>query len=316
MDPLAAGLHAGDPEQLSVSAVFPRLKQAERRSGSLALAALRSRFRKERERAGRDAGPRKLFSLRRGLGALPEAIAHRLAGRVFLGERAEAVQRGPAGMFRVLLSGRCGARAVTARSVVVALPAYAAGALLDRFDPDVAETLARISHPPLAVVFLGYRSGAVAHPLDGAGVLAPAVENRDILGLLFSSTLFPGRAPPGHVALTAFVGGARAPRLALLPPQDLRELAHREARELLGVGAAPVLARTRCWRHGLPQPGLDHAQRLDGIAAFESAHEGLFLTGNYFSGVGTAACIRQALATAQRVARHLAARPGSARRVA
>src|SRR3989304_8805377 len=102
-----------------------------------------------------------------------------------------------------------------ADSVVVALPAYAAANILDGLDRRVAETLAQISHPPLAVVYLGYRANAIAHPLDGLGVLMPAIEKRNVLGILFSSTLYPGRAPAEHVALTAFVGGARQPPPAL-----------------------------------------------------------------------------------------------------
>jgi oxygen-dependent protoporphyrinogen oxidase len=192
--------------------------------------------------------------------------------------------------------------------VVIALPAYAVAPILCRLDLRAAETLAQISHPPLAVVFLGYRAHAVPHPLDGAGVLTPAVEGRDVLGMLFSSTLFAGRAPPGCIALTAFVGGARQPQLALLKPDELQDLAHDEVRRLLGARAAPVLARTRCWRRGLPQPGLDHAQRIAEVAALEGGHPGLFFTGNYFSGVSTVACIRQASGTAQRVEHYLASR--------
>ena len=99
-------------------------------------------------------------------------------------------------------------------------------------------------------------------------------------------------------------------------PDELIALVHREVRQLLGGRAAPLIARTHCWRYGLPQPGLDHAQRLGGIAACETEHAGLFLTGNYFSGVSTAACIEQAASTARRVEHYLAARSERARRAA
>lgn len=316
MDPLAAGLYAGDPEQLSMCAVFPQLKQLERRHGSVVLGALESRLPRVGQRAPRYCRARTLFSLRGGLGSLPWAIAQRLAGRVLLGQRVASLRRAPAHGYRVLVRDGAARHTLTARSVVVALPAYAAAAILDPLDPRASETLATLDHPPLAVVFLGYRADAIAHPLDGAGVLAPSAEKRNVLGILFSSTLFPGRAPPGHVALTAFVGGARAAHLVALAPAELEELAHHEVRELLGGGAAPVLARTRRWRHGLPQPGLDHARRLATIAALEGGHPGLFLTGNYFSGVSTAACIAQALQNAARVERYLDSGPARRLRAA
>lgn len=316
MDPLAAGLYAGDPQQLSVSAVFPQLKRLERCRGSIVLAAIGARLLRDDQSAIYAPGKRKLFSFRQGLGTLPRSLAERLAGRIFPGHRVESVRRGAGGRFRVSVRRGAAAQWVTADSVVVALPAYAAANVLHELDRCVAETLSEISHPPLAVVFLGYRADAIAHPLDGPGVLMPAIEKRNVLGMLFSSTLFPGRAPADHVALTAFVGGARQPQLAMLESDELAALVHGEVRQLLRGRAAPVVARTRCWRRGLPQPGVDHAQRLGRIATGESEHTGLFLTGNYVSGVSSVACIAQAFDTAQRVAQHFARRSACCRRVA
>lgn len=307
MDPLAAGLYAGDPRQLSVSAVFPQLKRLERCHGSIVLGAIGARLRRDGQPAAYGPGKRLLFSFRQGLGVLPRSLAKSLAGRIFPGHRVESVRRGAGGRLRVSVRGGGATQWVMADSVVVALPAYAAANVLDGLDRHAAETLAEISHPPLAVVFLGYRADAIAHPLDGLGVLMPAIEKRGVLGMLFSSTLYPGRAPAEHVALTAYVGGARQPQLAMLGADELAALVNREVRQLLGGRAAPVLVRTRCWRRGLPQPGVDHARRLGRIAAAESEQDGLFLTGNYFSGVSAAACIEQAVGTAQRVEHYLAA---------
>lgn len=316
VDPLVAGIYAGDPHQLSVSAVFPHLKRLERLCGSVILAAARSRLRPGVKPAACDFAKRASFSFREGMGMLPQAIARHLACDLYLNQRVEAVERAAGGEFVVTVRERGVTRSLKADGVVIALPAYAAARTLDRLDARVAGALAEIGHPPLAVVFLGYRARGVAHPLDGAGALTPAVEGRDVLGMLFSSTLFAGRAPPGHVALTVFVGGARQPQLALLQPRELQDLAHDEVRRLLGARAGPVLARTRCWRHGLPQPGLDHARRIAAITALESEHAGLFFTGNYFSGVSTVACIEQATDTAQRVQQYLASSRGRSRQAA
>lgn len=314
MDPLTAGLYAGNPEQLSVSAVFPHLKQLERRHGSVVLAAVAARLRQAAGPAPRDFARRALLSFRGGLGALPRAISRGLAGRILLETRVESVRRAASGGFLVMGRERRAKRSLKADSVVMALPAYAAARVVDRLDAGVAGELAQIEHPPMAVVFLGYRAQALARPLDGAGMLAPAVEARDALGMLFSSTLFAGRAPPGHVALTVFIGGARQPHLALLEPGEITELAHAEARRLLGVREAPVVARVRRWRHGLPQPGLEHAARLNAVVALEREQPGLFFTGNYFCGVSAPACIQQATVTSERVRSYLASASGRKRR--
>lgn len=311
VDPLVGGLFAGDPAQLSVSAVFPQLKRLERHTGSVIGGIIKSRLHHAVERTG---GPerRALSSFREGLGTLPRALTRLLPGRVLLGHRVEAVQHRTTG-YQVRIRRGTDVLWRCADSVIVALPAYAAAAILDPLEPRMAAALAGISHPPLAVAFLGYRAQSIAHPLDGVGALMPAIEGRGVLGVLFSSTLFPGRAPPDHVALTAFIGGARQPQLALLAPRELEELACSEVRQLLGARAAPLIVRTHRWHYGLPQPGLGHARRLREIAAGAPQHPGLFLTGNYFSGVSAAACVQEAFHAAQLAIQHLA-RPEVRRR--
>lgn len=296
-DPLVGGLYAGDPARLSVSALFPQLKSMERAHGSILRGVVAARG---SALSGKyDPRRRKLYSFREGMGTLPGALLRELGGRVRLGARVEGIDPLPGG-FRLRLRRGNEVASLWSGGVVVALPAYAAARALQRLAPTEAAELASLEHPPLAVVALGYRARDVAHPLDGLGVLAPTVERRGVLGVLFSSTLFSGRAPRDHVLLTAYVGGARQPELARLPREDLERLVAQEARELLGARAAPVFASVRYWPRGLPQPGLGHAARMERLRALETAWPGLYITGNYLSGISTAACIDAALATAAR----------------
>lgn len=310
-DPLVGGLYAGDAEQLSTAALFPHLKRLEREHGSLVRGVLAARH---AGRGGFDPAKRRLFSFADGMATLPSRLMGTLAGRVCFGTRVEAIEALREG-FRLKLRQNDCLTTLRARSVVVALPAYAAARALVPLSAEVGEALAGIAHPPLAVVALGFRATDIAHPLDGLGVLTPKVEQRGVLGMLFSSTLFAGRAPDGHVLLTAYVGGARQPELALLPREQLEALVLEEARDLLGARGAPVFSSVRYWRHGLPQPGLGHERRVGALRTLEAEHPGLLITGNYLSGVSTAACIDAAHATACRADMFLRAEiPGSGSR--
>lgn len=295
VDPLVGGLYAGDPERLSAEAIFPQLKRLERESGSIAGGLLHARLRSAGPKAF-DPRRRNLYSFRDGLATLPRELAVELGAAIVTGARVRAIRPTRSG-FRLDVERNT----VSAQSVVVALPAYAAASLLQPIDGAAAQAASEIAHPPLAVAFLGYRAADVAHPLDGLGVLMPRVECRSVLGMMFSSTLFEGRAPPGHVALTAYVGGARQPDLAQLAPEAMAAVVHDEVRSLLGARSAPVFARVRYWRYGLPQPGVDHAQRVGRLRTLEEALPGLFITGNYLNGVSTAACIDAAFTVAQRI---------------
>ena len=298
-DPLVGGIYAGNPENLSMLALLPRLKQLETRYGSVvrgvvarALSGLDPRF---------DPRRRTLFSFRDGMSTLPRQLARSLGRRLISGVRVEEVRPGPDGHFRILMRNRAGATTMHVNGVVVALPAYAAARILASLAANIEPLLASIEHPSLAVVALGYRRPQVAHPLDGLGVLTPAIERRNILGVLFSSTLFAHRAPSDHVLLTAYVGGARQPELAQLPRGELIALVRREASELLGAHGDPVFDSVRYWRYGLPQPDLGHSTRLEALHELEEEYPGLAVTGNYVGGVSTSACIDAAVASAQRL---------------
>ncbi len=295
IDPLVGGLYAGTAETVSMQAVFPSLAEMEYRDGSVTRGALRGR------RAGRRMPGRRLFSWSNGVATLPTALARALGEAVRTGVAVRGLRQVPGG-FRIDTSE---AGTLEVPAVVVATQPHVAAMLLDGVDQDAARVLEQIDAPPLSVIFLGYRREQVRHPLDGLGYLTPSSEDRALTGALFCSTMYPGRAPEGHVALTAYIGGERAPELARLPADDLIALAQREFGELLGVRGSPVVARTQHWSRGLPQYRLGHQDRIARLLAVNERRPGLFVTGNYFQGPGIAACLTQALQTATCVDRHL-----------
>ncbi len=302
MDPLVGGLYGGTLATLSMAAAFPRLVEMERRHGSIARAVLRARL-----NGGQMPG-RRLFSWRDGVGALPRALAGGLGRAVRTGVAVRAI-RPCADGYRIDL-GRDGG--LDARCVLIATQPHVAASLLDGLDSAGAEAAAAISAPPLAVVFLGYRRDQIDHPLDGLGYLAASGEGRAISGALFASTMFADRAPDGHVALAAYIGGARAPERAMLPIAMLIDLARDDFAELLGARGAPVIARARQWPRGLPQYELGHAARATVLGDIGARRPGLYVTGNYLSGVSVAACIERAGETAGRIDHDLAARARAA----
>jgi len=296
VDALVGGLYGGRAEALSMTAVFPALVAMEQRHGSITRGVL----------AGAHAGGRmpgrRLCSWREGVASLPRALAARLAPALRYGV---AVRRITAtrGGFRID-GGRAGT--LEARTVVIATQPHVAAALLDPLDAAAAEAARSTLAPPVAVIFLGYRREQVAHPLDGLGYLACRSQKRPLAGAQFCSTLFPGRAPAGHVAIAGYLAGERSPELAGLEAPALIALARAEFSELLGARGEPVLARVRRWPLGLPQYRLGHGLRAERLLGVGERLPGLFVTGNYLTGVSVAACIEQARATAERVAEHLA----------
>jgi len=285
LNPFVTGIYAGNPKKLSARHAFPQLWASEQQHGSL-LRAQRAAARAPRERRG--AG---IMSFRRGLQALPDALASRLpVGALALRARIEALV--PGASWSVVWNDGAATHTENFDAVIAALPAPALGQL--RFGTLGERPLASldaIDHPPVSALFLGYRREQIAHPLDGFGVLVPEIEPRSILGVLFSSSLFAGRAPAGHVALTVIVGGTRQPEIARQSAEKLLTTITPDLQQLLGVTGAPVFQRHTFWPRAIPQYNLGYEAHLATMASTERAHRGFFIGGQARDGIALPACI-------------------------
>jgi oxygen-dependent protoporphyrinogen oxidase len=238
INPFVAGVYAGNPEQLSVRSAFPKLYALEEKYGGLIKGMIGgARERKRRAEVAKDRA--QMFSFAGGMQTFPDAVARDLGMAVQCGcdvTRLMVRQKGTDGRppFSVeyTLAGK--SSILEADAVVLAVPAQSAAWLLTPHAPALASQLQSIYYPPVAEVFLGYRAEQCSRPLDGFGYLIPAVERRSILGTIWSSSLFPARAPEGHIALTTFVGGSRQPELVSLPEEKLATV-RSELEALMGV---------------------------------------------------------------------------------
>lgn len=286
LDPFVSGIYAGDPARLSARHAFPSLWKGEHEHGSLIRAQLAA-ARAKRAR-GEPAGPPPIISFTDGLVELPRALAAALPpGSLRLDTAVNQLTPGPDGWILDAAPGERFAR------VLLALPAPAL-ARLGLGSPGAPTSLASLDlleHPPVTALFLGYRRVDVEHPLDGFGVLFPSVENRRLLGVLFNSTLFPGRAPSDHVALTVMLGGARQPDLARQPLEYQLPVVQKELAALLGARRPPVFVRRTHWPLAIPQYQMTHDSHLEVIAAAEKRLPGLHIGGPVRDGIGLPACL-------------------------
>ncbi len=159
---------------------------------------------------------------------------------------------------------------------------------------------------------MAYRRDQIKHPLDGFGVVVPAIEGRPILAVSFLSVKFPRRAPAGTVLLRVFIGGATQPELFDLDDPAIGELVSSQLGDLIGASGEPIFRRI--WRHprSMPQYILGHLERVEAIRRKLSRHPRLYLTGIAFDGVGIPDCIHAAEKTADAVLDALAKPAASA----
>jgi len=289
--PFVGGIFAGDPDRLAVADTFPSLARWEREHGSLVRGAIReARRRRERSPApGRKV--RGLLSFRGGLETLPLAMARAL-GPAFRPSTGAVTISPHWGGWRVsTASGEW-----DARELILATPAAAASELVGPFAPDAAEALAGIPHPPLAVLHLAWPTTSLARPLRGFGHLVVPDPSRRVLGAVWSSALFPGRAPEGQALLTVFLGGARDPDACALSDGELVAAASRDLESEGIVRGQPRLVLLTRWPRAIPQYERGHGARIEALGRAEARWPGLRFVGNYRGGISVGDVLTSGLA--------------------
>jgi oxygen-dependent protoporphyrinogen oxidase len=269
--PFVSGVYAGDIHQLSASTAFPRVTQLADAGGGLLAGVLRSRRQRNQpmmpsEPSIPETKPGELGSFKQGLKALPEALASQLSNAVKLNWQLTALLSTDRQTYLAKFSTPEGYEQVEARTVVLTTPAHVTADLLQPLQLPISSALREIPYPPVACVVLAYPEDALRCPLRGFGNLIPRGHGIRTLGTIWSSTLFPGRAPKGWQLLTNFIGGATDPEIADLDAEQIVREVHKDLRRiLLRQDVQPKVLSVHLWKRAIPQYTLGHHRRLNQI---------------------------------------------------
>ncbi|MBI4903857.1 MAG: protoporphyrinogen oxidase [Acidobacteria bacterium] len=282
-DPLLSGVYGGDSRALSVNSVLPRFVDLETKYGSLTRGVLENRKRM----AQAESGP--LFrTLKGGFRSMVDAIQSGVSQHArVIHKEAEALERDGAA-WRVRVDGEW----ISANHVIIATPAYAAGALLRAHDAEMARLLETVDYSSSITISLVYRPGSVPAPFTGFGFLVPKVERRKLLACTFVHNKFNHRAPDGYSIVRCFVGGAGNAQVLDESDEQLLAAVMQDLRTMIGLTAKPDFHRIVRWRRSMAQYTLGHAHRIAQIQRRIMAFPGLHLAGNAYSGIGIPDCVR------------------------
>jgi len=304
IDALVAGIYAGDPEKLSVQQAFPKLAALEEKYGSMIKGQIfGAKERKRRGEVAKDRAPK--FSFDEGLQVLPDTLRARLGDKVRLNTAVTKLTQTPEGW---LVEFRASGQSAEAQheAIIFTAPTFKLAELQVVSQPPVnLATFGEIRYPPVASIVLGFRREDVAHPCSGFGMLIPKIEGFNILGTIFSSSLFPNRAPAEHHTLTSYVGGERYPELASKSPEELYEITCADLRVLLGVKGAPTFRHHYFWPRAIPQYNLGYGRYRALMTDIETRTPGLFFAGHYRDGISLGDSIVSGINVADRIAQAL-----------
>lgn len=297
VDAMVTGIYGGDPEQLSLQSAFPRMLELERGYGSL----IKAQFALAKERRGETpdekATRESLHSFKPGLQALIDGLA-RAVPEVRTGCPVERVVPTSTG---VRVEGPFGS--LEADAVVSTAPAAGLARMVGPIVGEAAvESAGGVPYAPVTVVVLAFGAEDVKNALQGFGYLAPHAENRNLLGCVWASSVFPEHAPAGFALFRCMLGGVRRAELAMADDETLIQICREELEQMVGVrSGAPIrMQQIIRWPEGIPQYNQGHARRVEAADALERAVPGLVVSGNAYRGVALIDCVKAAEPAADR----------------
>ncbi|GMQ00513.1 hypothetical protein CsSME_00047575 [Camellia sinensis var. sinensis] len=317
IEPFCSGVYAGDPSKLSMKAAFGKVWNLEQNGGSIIGGA----FKAIQKRASSPKPPRDMRlpkpkgqtvgSFRKGLVMLPEAISARLGSKVKLSWKLTSIVQLENGRYNLTYETPEGLVSLQSQSVVMTVPSHVASNLLRPLSAAAADALSKFYYPPVAAVSISYPKEAIRTEclidgeLKGFGQLHPRSQGVETLGTIYSSSLFPNRAPPGRILLLNYIGGATNPGILSKTESQLVEAVDRDLRKILINGSAkdPLTLGVRVWPQAIPQFLIGHFDILDAAksALSNGGFRGLFLGGNYVTGVALGRCVEGAYEVATEV---------------
>jgi len=308
MEPLMAGIYAGDAEQMSVRATFPRFVELEQIYGSVLRGMLSARS-SSHGAAGGSARRTMFVSLRPGLEALVTALVSRLtaqgvtlkSGVPVESLRVRSHQLGRWTYDVMLQDGS----ALSAESLVLATPAFVTAELLRPLTPIAAGLLEMIPYASTATIALAYPASAVGGSVRGFGFVVPRVEQRDLIAATWTSLKWPHRAPSDQLLARCYVGGAGRESILALEDTALVARVKAELKEICGLAAEPTYVEVNRWMKAMPQYRLGHLERVEQAEVALGRYGGLVLTGSAYRGVGIPDCIREGALAAEKVIRYV-----------
>jgi oxygen-dependent protoporphyrinogen oxidase len=293
--PLMGGIHAADPERLSLKSTFPMFLEMEKNHGSL----LRGMLKRPKQKPVHAGVKAPMFlSLRGGLKQLAEALVARLPQECLIPGRSVLSVSPEQDGYKVLLSD---GTTMLAQNVVFATPSYVTADLVQHIDPTLAARLRAIRYVSTATVSLGFKRSEVGHPMKGSGFIVPKGEGRRITACSWSSEKFEHRAPQDSVLLRVFLGGSMAEDLAEQNEVELIRIAREEVHAIMGITAEPTLAMAYRWHKANPQYEVGHERRLVDLEGVLAQFPGIYLVGAAYRGSGIPDCIQSGLKAARSI---------------
>ncbi len=300
ISPMVSGIFAGNPEKMSINSSFPVIKNLEQEYGGLIKSLLSLKRRKKGNKKAGPGGPGGiLLSYEGGMGEAVKDLAKVCVANGVDIKLSSSVDEVSKKDDKFII--KVGKEKHQFDKVIVTSPAYCSSVFLDKLDKELSETLLSIPYSPIFVSGLGYNNSDMDDSLNGFGYLIPTKEGRDILGALFTSSMFPAQAPKGKKFLRVLTGGDTKKELMNKTDDELLAISIKSIKDILGVHTDPYFTYTFRYDKAIPQYYVGHGEKVAKIESACSEIGGIYIGGNVLYGIGLNDCTKQSTLIAEKI---------------
>ena len=300
VDPFLSGVYAGNPEKLITRYALPKLYNLEQEYGGFIKGAM---AKAKIPKSDRDKlATKKVFSATNGLEQLPKAMAKRIGlENIFTGADKLRITPG-SDVWDISFTTKGEELKLQAKQVITTTGAYALQELLPFIDSHLMDKITCLEYAPVVQISVGIKD-TKGLSFNAFGGLVPSKENREVLGILYPSACFEGRAPKGGALFSFFIGGVKHHELTTLSDEELEALVIRNFHSMLKFPTDIKPDMIKIFRHkkAIPQYELSSGDRFEAIRLIENKYPTLTLAGNIIGGIGMSDRIRQGVELATKV---------------
>ena len=300
VQPMVSGVYGGVADRLSLQSCFPIMREMEDEYGSLfkAMIAKAKQAKAKKKKSGAPSGPGGwLTSFKGGLYTVIEKFQSKYADQIACNMTAKTITK-DSDLYTVTFTN---GETVTAKHIVLATPTYRASEMLKELSSSLSQSFNSIPYAPISVVCLGYKKEDVNHKLDGFGFLVPQKENLNILGSIWTSSIFENRAPEGTVQFRTMIGGDGDHKSINLSDDDLLALVEKDLNAIVGIKGKAELSKIYRWTRGIPQFKIGHKAIMTRLEEELARNKNLHITGNAYYGISLNDCIKQSYKVAEKI---------------
>ena len=293
IDPFISGIYAGDPKYLIPKYALPKLYALEQNYGSFIKGSMKKA--KENKKDPRmQKATKEVFSAKGGLSNLIKALTEKTGLENILLKAKNTTVLPVENGFGIQTEINGETVQIKAKKVVTTSGAYELMNLLPFLSESEKTPFQELKYASVVQAIVGYRKWK-GRDIKAFGGLVPTIEERNILGALFTSSFFTGRSPKNGALISVFMGGTKKPEIYEMEDEEIETLISRDLCEMLGMPVfRPDLFEIYRYKYAIPQYGLSSAQRFETINQLHEKYPGLILAGNIRNGIGMADRIKQA----------------------